>query len=53
MTGVLGSAYAEFLEIEKPASAILTYNPVHILSLQQTSNYTHVVIAADSAGAEM
>ena len=44
---VPGSAYAEFLDIEKAASAILAYAPVQVPRLLQTPDYARAVISAD------
>jgi hypothetical protein len=44
---VLGSGYAEYLEIEKTAAAIFTYAPARIPPLLQTPDYAHALICAD------
>jgi hypothetical protein len=44
---VPGSAYAEFVDIEKAASAILAYAPVQVPRLLQTPDYARAVISAD------
>ena len=44
---ILGSAYCEFLEIEKAASAIFTYAPAQVPQLLQTPDYARAVISAD------
>lgn len=44
---VLGSAYSEFLEIEKAASAIFIYAPVQVPRLLHTPDYARTIIAAD------
>jgi hypothetical protein len=44
---VLSSAYAEFLEIEKAASAIFTYAPAHVPRPLQTPDYARALIGAD------
>jgi len=44
---VIGSAYSEFLEIEKTASGVFTYAPVQVPRLLQTPDYARAVIAAD------
>jgi hypothetical protein len=44
---VLGSGYAEFLEIEKTAAAIFAYAPARIPPLLQTPDYARALIAAD------
>jgi hypothetical protein len=43
----LGSAYADFLDIEKTATAIFTYAPVQVPALLQTLDYARAVICAD------
>ena len=43
----LSSAYSEFLEIEKAASAIFIYAPVQVPRLLQTPDYARAIIAAD------
>jgi hypothetical protein len=44
---IVGSAYAEFLEIEKAASAIFAYAPARIPRLLQTPAYAGALMSAD------
>lgn len=44
---VPGSAYAEFLQIAKAASAIFTYAPARVPRLLQTPDYARALICAD------
>jgi hypothetical protein len=44
---VPGSAYFEFLDVEKAASAIFAYAPVQVPRLLQTPDYARAVISAD------
>jgi hypothetical protein len=44
---VAGSAYSEFLDIGKAASAIFIYAPVQVPRLLQTPDYARAVISAD------
>jgi transcriptional regulator with XRE-family HTH domain len=44
---LLSSEYAEFLQIEKAASAIFTYAPVQVPRLLQTPDYARALISTD------
>ena len=44
---IVGGAYAEFVEMEKTASAIFTYAPARIPRLLQTPAYARALMSAD------